>query len=168
MLWLTPEQLDEIRAHGTQGYPDEVCGLLVGSAYPSGSRIVHAVRRARNRNRERSGDRYDLDPVDLLRAERAADRLGRAIVGVYHSHPDHPARASETARASAVTVWGGGESWSYLIVSIERGVAVDARSWVLRDRVFEEEPVRLVGGPDAGRVAQEAHEGTPGPSAWAR
>jgi proteasome lid subunit RPN8/RPN11 len=58
------------------------------------------------------------------------------VVGVWHSHPDHPARPSETDRNGA---W---EGWSYLILSVTAEGVPDLRSWRLRGEHFEEEDVR--------------------------
>jgi proteasome lid subunit RPN8/RPN11 len=47
------------------------------------------------------------------------------VLGFYHSHPDHPARPSETDRQAA---W---PFYSYIIVSIGRGEPLDTTCWVL-------------------------------------
>jgi len=56
-------------------------------------------------------------------------------VGIWHSHPDHPARPSETDRAAA---W---EGWSYLIASVTDAGLSELRSWRLSGERFLEEPV---------------------------
>jgi proteasome lid subunit RPN8/RPN11 len=48
-----------------------------------------------------------------------------ALLGYYHSHPDHPARPSEYDRQHA---W---PYYSYVIVAIEKAKAVDMTSWSL-------------------------------------
>ena len=113
--------LADIRAHGAEGYPNEICGIMVG---PRGEGRVTEVRRARNIIVDRSRDRYEIDPRDHIRIQREADADGLDIVGYYHSHPDHPAQASrfDTERA-----WAG---YVYLIVSIENGKPVDANGFV--------------------------------------
>jgi proteasome lid subunit RPN8/RPN11 len=112
---------EDIRAHGAEGYPNEICGIMVG---PRGEGRVTEVRRARNIIVDRSRDRYEIDPRDHIRIQREADADGLDIVGYYHSHPDHPAQASrfDTERA-----WAG---YVYLIVSIENGKPVDANGFV--------------------------------------
>ncbi|HEX9476585.1 MAG TPA: M67 family metallopeptidase [Candidatus Dormibacteraeota bacterium] len=110
-----------IKAHGSEGYPDEICGIMLG---PQGDHVVAEVRRARNIIVERSRDRYEIDPRDHIRIQREADSAGLDIIGYYHSHPDHPAQASrfDTERA-----WAG---YVYVIVSIEKGKPVDANAFV--------------------------------------
>jgi proteasome lid subunit RPN8/RPN11 len=114
------------------GYPEETCGLLVGRIGQGRTEAARATR-AKNLNRERARDRYDLDPADFLAADLAARADALEIVGVWHSHPDHPAEPSETDLAAA---W---EGWSYVIVEVTaRGVAA-LRSWRLQGQRFVEE-----------------------------
>ncbi|HWO91152.1 MAG TPA: M67 family metallopeptidase [Methylomirabilota bacterium] len=110
---------EAIQAHGSDGYPDEICGLMLGNDH-----VVTDVRRARNIIVERSRDRYEIDPLDQIRIQREADAAGLDVIGYYHSHPDHPAQASrfDTERA-----WAG---YVYVIVSIEKGKPVDANAFV--------------------------------------
>ena len=110
---------EAIQAHGSEGYPDEICGLMLGNDH-----VVTDVRRARNIIVERSRDRYEIDPLDQVRIQREADASGLNVIGYYHSHPDHPAQASrfDTERA-----WAG---YVYVIVSIEKGKPVDANAFV--------------------------------------
>ena len=126
--------LEQIQAHGAEGYPDEICGLMLG-----GDRVVTEVRRARNIIVERSRDRYEIDPLDQIRIQREADAAGLDIVGYYHSHPDHPAQASrfDTERA-----WAG---YVYVIVSIEQGKPVDANAFVADEDggPFHAEPLEI-------------------------
>ena len=128
--------LEAIQAHGAEGYPNEICGVMLG---PQGDHTVTEVRRARNIIVERSRDRYEIDPLDHIRIQREADDAGLDIVGYYHSHPDHPARASvfDTERA-----WSG---YVYLIVSIEKGKPVDANAFVAEQDggPFHPEPLEV-------------------------
>jgi len=126
--------MEQIQAHGAEGYPDEICGLMLGR-----DRVVTEVRRARNIIVERSRDRYEIDPLDQIRIQREADAAGLDVVGYYHSHPDHPAQASrfDTERAWAAYV--------YVIVSIEQGKAVDANAFVADEDggPFHAEPLEI-------------------------
>ena len=113
--------VDSIHEHGAEGYPHEICGIMLGS---SPNRSVSEVRRARNIVVERARDRYEIDPRDHIRIQREADAAGLDIVGYYHSHPDHPAQASrfDTERA-----WSG---YVYVIVSVNQGQAGDTNAFV--------------------------------------
>lgn len=126
--------LDALCQAARSGYPNETCGLLIGKREPQHSR-VDAMRQARNLNHERARDRYELDPADYLAAELLAKAQGLEIVGVWHTHPDHPARPSETDRVQA---W---EGWSYLILSVSSDGVQAVTSWRLNGDVFEQEVI---------------------------
>jgi len=61
------------------------------------------------------------------------------VLGVFHSHPDHPNQPSEFDREWAMP-W-----FSYVITSINLGRAVASRSWLLsEDRAqFAEEQIAV-------------------------
>jgi proteasome lid subunit RPN8/RPN11 len=63
----------------------------------------------------------------MLIAMRDARDRGMDIIGIYHSHPDHPASPSECDRQLA---W---PQYSYVILSIERGEVRELYSWQLDD-----------------------------------
>ena len=117
-----------------QDYPRETCGLLLG-VRGNNEQVVMQVRRARNLNVDRAEDRYELDPEDFLAADRAARAAGLDIIGIWHSHPDHPAMPSLVDRDGA---WPG---WSYLIVSVGQQGVQEFRSWRLNGGDFEEEAI---------------------------
>ncbi len=134
---ITAAAMEAVRAHGAEGYPNEICGVLVG---PRGGRTATQAKRARNLIVERSRDRYEIDPADHLRIQREADADGHDIIGYYHSHPDHPAQASrfDTERA-----WSG---YAYVIVSVANGKPVDANAFVADNDggPFRSEPLEIV------------------------
>jgi proteasome lid subunit RPN8/RPN11 len=141
-LKLDHAQTEAIRRHGSNDYPNECCGVLLGSANGT-SKEVHEVvgllnlrsdpQRAQELlpleqpGRESERNRFLIDPLEQLRVEKDARARGLDVLGYYHSHPDHPARPSEYDRDHA---WPW---YSYLIVSVERGEARDMTSWVLAD-----------------------------------
>lgn len=116
-----------IRAHGEETYPLECCGYLVANA---DGEIVEA-RRLTNLNTDRAHDRYELDPREQMKVERAIDDAGLFIAGVYHSHPDCPARPSETDRASGV------EGWVFAIVAVHEAKARELTYWQLDGAPWE-------------------------------
>ena len=130
-----PETVNvHLRSLAEASYPYEGCGLLIGER-TGRAWLVREVTRATNLNVERAHDRYELDPADLLRAEDRASSIGAEVLGVWHTHPDHPAEPSETDRAAA---W---EGWSYVIVSVRHGRVHSIRSWRLSGDVFQEESI---------------------------
>ena len=131
-LHLPPELRERVAAFARTGYPDETCGLLVGRSADRTTLIGDLVQ-TRNLTAERARDRYELAPEELLAADGAARERGLEIVGVWHSHPDHPAVPSVTDREKA---WAG---WSYLIASVGQAGLGDLRSWRLQEDEFVEE-----------------------------
>jgi proteasome lid subunit RPN8/RPN11 len=121
-------------AEAQAGYPNEVCGLLLGRQDADGV-ALHALHPVRNVHPDRTRDRFLVEAEDYLAAEQAATAGGWQIVGVWHSHPDHPPEPSATDREFA---WPG---WSYPIVSVNAGRVVELRSWRLEGDVFTEEEV---------------------------
>jgi proteasome lid subunit RPN8/RPN11 len=137
VLRLAATSLDRLRAWSSDGYPYESCGLLVGQRDGAAVAVVRVVR-ARNRDVERPRERFAMDPLDHLAAEEAARAEGLDVVGVWHSHPDHPARPSAADREAA---WNG---YSYLIVAVDAAGAGPIRSWrMCRGDFVEEELLRL-------------------------
>ena len=122
----TPDILDRIRAHGADAYPEEGCGFLLGSVTDDGDNRVTALHRAANRRSENRERRYELTADDYREADAAAQEQGLDVVGVYHSHPDHPARPSATDLEEATF-----PGYTYVIVSVHNGTPEDLTAWTL-------------------------------------
>lgn len=134
-LSLSPSLAGQIRTHGEANYPNEGAGLLLGKT-EGNSRQVSQILLLANRFEETERyHRYQIAPRDMLEAQQFADSQDLEIVGVFHSHPDHPAEPSEFDRQWALP-W-----FSYLITRVQVGQAQESRSWRLsEDRgLFEEE-----------------------------
>jgi proteasome lid subunit RPN8/RPN11 len=118
-------------------YPHESCGLLIGEG-GSADHAIKQVTHAKNLNLERAHDRYLLDSRDFLEADNTARAQGLEVLGVWHTHPDHPARPSETDRLAA---W---PDWSYVILEVTREGVREMRSWRLNEAqdAFDEEAIQ--------------------------
>jgi proteasome lid subunit RPN8/RPN11 len=117
-----------VQEHAERGYPDEVCGLLIGS-FDGDDKVVRQVVPVENEweavdERRR---RFLITPDVFAWQERQARRDGLEIVGFYHSHPDHPAEPSATDREFAWPLY------SYLIQSVAGGRVAEFASWRLKD-----------------------------------
>lgn len=135
---ITKDLYAQVTAHLQAAYPNEGAGLLFGSADGGGTKTVKAILPFVNKFE--SGEqyhRYLITAEDMLTGEVEAERLGLDVIGVFHSHPDHPAKASEYDREYAYP-W-----YSYVIVSVQKGQAAYAQSWVLADdrEKFNEEQI---------------------------
>ena len=132
MLRIPQSALEELRRHGEETYPNECCGVLLGGLEGE-ARRVRTVARCGNTRSDSPQNRYNIDGKELIRIQRQGRERGEDVVGFYHSHPDHPARWSETDLAEAH--WMG---CSYVITSVEGGVAGATNSFELAGQVEEE------------------------------
>lgn len=133
-LAIPRELLSQIHAHGEQAYPEEGAGFLIGSEGTVDS--ILPLENAREDGARHN--RFLITPDEYLRAELTADRLGLSLIGVVHSHPDHPNCPSEYDREWAQPFF------SYIITTVNQGKAIESRSWrLLEDRSrFEEEEIK--------------------------
>ncbi|MGD1901655.1 MAG: Mov34/MPN/PAD-1 family protein [Geitlerinemataceae cyanobacterium] len=144
-----------------RAHPLECCGLLVGRAEKNWVSIaeIHPTANAWEGEAARDFEatfagrdpdfgigrsdmqpevptaerRYTIDPRIMLAVQKSARDRGLAIVGVYHSHPEHPAIPSEYDREFA---WSG---YVYPIVSVQHGQPSTVRAWAIGDdRQFRE------------------------------
>lgn len=127
--------LDLIHRHGEKAYPDEGAGLLLGKSNGSRKRVEDILVMDNAREKPARRRRYLVTAEDYMRGEDEAARRGLEVLGVFHSHPDHPNRPSQFDLEWAMP-W-----FSYLITGVDAGQALSSRSWRLsEDRsVFEEE-----------------------------
>jgi proteasome lid subunit RPN8/RPN11 len=136
-----------IRRLASAAYPAEGCGVLLGRFSGDRVRAVEATH-GTNLNRDRSRDRYVLDPADIVRADRDARARGMDIVGFWHSHPDHPARPSQFDTDHA---W---VDYVYLIVNTTASGAGDLNGFTLTEEGGPFEQLGLAvsaGGGDPAR-----------------
>ena len=130
--------LAEVHAHAVQGYPYEICGMLVAK---KGTLAVIDMRRATNADVDNPKTTYRIAPSEHLEIEKECDAAGLDIVGYYHSHPDH---------ASYASIRDTEQSWPdyyYLIVSCMGGEVKESKafyrtSWDAREML--EDPVELL------------------------
>jgi len=106
-----------------KGYPLEICGLLIG-CINNGNWLVNGIRPVPNLNTDRAADRFQLDPAGYQSIDRELRGTKNEIIGVYHSHPDCPAKPSPTDLGSA---W---EGFAYPIISVCEGKATGIFCWV--------------------------------------
>jgi proteasome lid subunit RPN8/RPN11 len=151
---LLASQMAEIVAQAETGYPEEICGIVIGKPGVPDTYQVRQVRNIANQDRQRdpagferdARTAYKMDGLEVAEVEREADARGWKIIGFYHSHPDHDAYFSEMDRKQAL--WNGEPFWRvdyHLVVSVRSGRAVDARYYIWDDARgdFAEVPASL-------------------------
>ncbi len=128
-----------LRRHGEEAYPEEACGFLVGPTPTSGRRVVAEIVRAVNEKQDERTHRFLVNPEQFRKLEHDCESSGRSIVGIYHSHPDHPA---EPSRFDLDHAWPW---YAYVLVGVDRGRASavnafeldpDGGGWQPRDIVI--------------------------------
>ena len=107
-------------------YPEECCGFLFGIE-DAGKAIVSDALPVFNSAKGDKKRRFEITSKDYMRAEHHAEKNNFSLLGIYHSHPDHPAIPSEHDRVAAQPFL------SYLIISVLNGVETELRSWKLND-----------------------------------
>ena len=137
-LLLEPAHLTAIARHAEADYPSEACGLI-GGIVDGARQVAVQLVPLPNARSDAARNRYLIDPDAFRRAAARLDRDDLDIVGVYHSHPDHPSVPSAFDRDHA---W---PRLVYLIVPVGRGRAGAARAWMLSDdrAAFGEVPITI-------------------------
>jgi proteasome lid subunit RPN8/RPN11 len=110
--------------------------MLIGRFENGEKSIVELLPMENAMSESEQHNRVLILPKDVLRAERFAREKKLDVVGYYHSHPDDKAVPSQFDLDHALPVW------SYIIVSVEKGMAVGVRSWEMendRSKFNEEE-----------------------------
>jgi len=125
LLRINKRNLYDIKNEVKKNYPSECCGLLIGTN-AKGKKVVN-ICPVENRNKDRAHDRYEISGKDFAKIDRDASKKSLQIIGIYHSHPDHPAVPSAFDTEHA---WSG---YSYLIVSIAKENDIEVRSWVYNE-----------------------------------
>jgi proteasome lid subunit RPN8/RPN11 len=138
MLHISKSLIKQIKKHGETHYPEEGAGLLLGQ-FQGELRDVQKLLPLENQFEASSRhNRYMIEPEEMIHAEMKAEELGLDIIGVFHSHPNHPAIPSEFDRERALP-W-----YSYIITRVDPGGASESRSWRLSDdRQFYEEEIEI-------------------------
>jgi proteasome lid subunit RPN8/RPN11 len=128
---LSAATLREIEAHCEGAYPNEGAGFMLGEISGDTVVIKTLLPLENKREQEAQHNRFELIPMDFDLAEQEADDQGLDLVGVFHSHPDHPAQPSVFDRDHALP------NFSYLITKVagedSGGKAQITRAWRLRD-----------------------------------
>ncbi|MEO1050432.1 MAG: M67 family metallopeptidase [Bacteroidota bacterium] len=118
-----------------EAYNDECCGFFYGSE-EQGKRIIKQAIPVTNSKEGDKRRRFEISPLDYMKAEQFAIEHNTTLLGVYHSHPDHPAKPSEHDLKQAVPFF------SYIIISVMKGNIADTSSWQLNEQgQFEQEMI---------------------------
>ena len=108
---LPRELMLELYGHARECYPEECCGIVIGSAEPETWRAVRCsnvqnARRAQGDSELDARRAFWIDERELLEALQQASRRGEELRAVYHSHVDTAAYLSHEDLRGAVGAHG--------------------------------------------------------------
>ena len=126
--------LDQMKRHALHDFPYECVGFFYGDLEKD-QRLVKEYRPVANSDTTNKKRKFEVSPLDYIQAERHALRHNVQLLGVYHSHPLHPAVPSVHDLQQAVPVF------SYIISSVNESEVESVTSWWLNEdeNRFEEE-----------------------------
>ena len=117
--------------YAKQGFPFEIVGFLFGRNNEV-TELLPVENLAKNKER-----RFEINPLDYLRAENYAIHHDLELIGIYHSHPDHPAIPSSTDLVFAQ------EGFSYPIISVQASGEVQINAWQLEEGRFKQQFITI-------------------------
>ena len=123
MIRIKPEPWSAMVSHAQEAYPNECVGAMLG-LIDGDSKSVAVAMPLRNAFEGAQDERYELQPADLLAADRAARERNMDLIGIYHSHPDCDAYFSQTDLRNSCP-W-----YSFVVLSVQKGEFHSANSWL--------------------------------------
>jgi proteasome lid subunit RPN8/RPN11 len=119
-----PGAWESLRQQAEAAYPFEGCGLLLG-AYTA-DKVVQKVVILKNKLRDEGRGRFDFtfSPQEFMQAQLKAEKENLDVVGIYHTHPDHPPRPSATDTNQPML-----SGWINVIASVHGGKFKEAKAW---------------------------------------
>jgi|Deesub1362A_J573_1020465.scaffolds.fasta_scaffold00788_4 proteasome lid subunit RPN8/RPN11 len=138
MKFFIPKRiLEEMVNHARKEFPFEACGILAG-------RNGEVSKLYPLQNEERSEISYFASPREQIRAFKKMREEGLELVGIYHSHPNSPARPSQRDVELAFY-----PEAVYLIVSLKSPDIPEVKAYKLTKEKIEEVEIVLKEDSDA-------------------
>ena len=105
-------------------YPFEGCGLLLGPY--TEEKVAAKIVTLKNILRDQGRGRFDFtfSAQEFMTAQAAAEKENLDVVGIFHTHPDHPARPSPTDSSQPMLA-----GWINVIASVHGGKFKEAKAW---------------------------------------
>jgi len=132
MLVIPKNIHDDLIAHAREGFPLEVCGILGGTG-----ETVSAIYRMTNT--DASNEHFMMEPREQFTVVKDLRAKGLAMLAIYHSHPESPARPSEEDIKLALT-----PEVSYLIISLADAAATDVKSYKISSGNVLKEEIKII------------------------
>lgn len=148
----------EISKWAEAAYPNEGCGLLIGRFEAQFTKTVSRfapltnelltknVENAPTLPPERQGTgagktEFVMNPDEFNRISLESEKSGLDVVGILHTHPDHPPRPSRIDASQPFLA-----QWSNVIVAVEKGKTAEMKSWFREtdEEEFREEEIKTI------------------------
>src|SRR6185369_204360 len=123
---------EDMIAHAQEGFPLKVCGILGGS----GDTVSAFYRMT---NTDASNEHFMMAPKEQFAVVKDLRAKGLAMLAIYHSHPETPARPSEEDIRLALT-----PDVSYLIISLADAGKPDLKSFTISAGTVQPEPMEII------------------------
>lgn len=139
VITFTSEAWADLQKQSEAAYPFEGCGLLLGplDKHKKATKIAMLKNTLRDQGRGRFD--FEFSPKEFMEKQIAAEREGLDVVGIFHTHPDHPPRPSKTDESQPMLA-----GWISVIASVHGGVFKDAKAWWREDEVVPFQESELV------------------------
>jgi proteasome lid subunit RPN8/RPN11 len=135
----TPEAWKTLETQSEAAYPFEGCGLLLGPL-SSSDKVASQIVLLKNVLRDEGRGRFDFSfsAQEFMQKQLAAEKDNLDVVGIYHTHPDHPPKPSKTDEGQPMLA-----GWINVIASVHGGKFKDAKAWWREDdqSPFSETPL---------------------------
>ncbi len=123
---------EELIVRAREGFPLEVCGILGGTG-----ETVSAIYPMTNT--DASNEHFMMDPREQFAVIKDLRAKGLAMLAIYHSHPESPARPSEEDIRLALT-----PDVSYVIISLADAAAPDIKSFKISSGNVQSETMEVI------------------------
>jgi proteasome lid subunit RPN8/RPN11 len=127
---ISKKLVNQILKHAEEEYDNECCGFLLGITDKDEN--IFEIVKTENVNTENKKNRYTIDPFKLIETEDYAEQKGWEMIGVYHSHPNNPAKPSKYDLEHSF------KNFLYIVVSVNQGKATNINCWKRKDAEVEE------------------------------
>ena len=121
----------KILSHAERDMPFEACGMLAGD---SGAVKTHYEMA----NSDQSGEHFTLVPEEQFQVVKAIRASGLSLLGIYHSHPETPARPSKEDIRLALT-----PDVVHVIVSMQNRDQPDVKGFDIKQHVVTPVPLSI-------------------------
>ncbi len=132
MIEIPKTMYDDMIAHAQEGFPLEVCGILGGA----GDTVSVNYRMT---NSDASNEHFMMEPKEQFAVVKELRAKGLSMLGIYHSHPETPARPSEEDIKLALT-----PAVSYLIISLADAAAPVIKSFKIESGNVQFEEIKVI------------------------